>query len=380
MKKALVVANLAGFASFLLNDIKILKKMGYHVSYAANGKKLAWNGTKKALEADSVPFYQVDFDSKNPFAKVNLRAYKQIAKLLKEENFDVIHCHTPIVGMIVRLAAAQYRGKGTRVIYTTHGFSFTSGSSWKSRLIYRTCEDICSRMCDAIITINREDFENAKKLHAPRVFYIHGVGVNTEKYQNVSIDRDAYRKSIGVEPDEIMVLSVGELSHRKNHQIVVEALSRVKSDRKYVYVICGNGIDGGTGRQLTQMAQEKQVDLKLLGFRSDIPQITKCSDVGVIPSIREGLGLAGIQSLAAGIPVAGTNVQGIRDYIEDGNTGFLCDAFDADSFADAIVKLASLMPEDRIRMEQCCVEVSRRFDIAVSHAEMEKIYRELLAE
>ena len=303
---------------------------------------------------------------------MNFRAYQQISKLLKDQQFDVIHCHTPIAGMIVRMAAARYRKKGTCVIYTTHGFSFTSRSSRKARLVYRTCEDVCSRLCDAIITINKEDYESAKKLHAPKVFYIHGVGVDTEIYRNVAVNRDAYRQSIGVESDEVMVLSVGELSHRKNHQIVVEALSKIPSDRKYVYVICGNGIDGGTGRQLQEMAEEKEVNLKLLGFRTDIPQITKCSDVGAIPSVREGLGLAGVQSLAAGVPVVGTDVQGIRDYIDPGNTGYLCDAFDANGYAWAIDQLASLLPEEKARMAQCCMDMAKHFDFAVSHKEGEK--------
>ena len=178
MKKALIVANLAGFASFLKNDIELLKKMGYEVSYAANGNKIAWDGTKRWLEEISVPFFQIDFDSKNPFSSENIKAYRQIRKLLNENRFEVIHCHTPITGMMVRIAAARYRTRGAKVLYTTHGFSFTSKSSWKSKLVYQTCEILCSKFCDAIITINKEDYAAAKKMFAPRVYYIHGVGVD----------------------------------------------------------------------------------------------------------------------------------------------------------------------------------------------------------
>ena len=118
------------------------------------------------------------------------------------------------------------------------------------------------------------------------------------------------------------MLSVGELSYRKNHQIIIEALSKALLGKKYVYVICGNGVDGGTGEVLRQKAEKSKVRLILLGFRHDIPQIIHCSDVGAIPSVREGLGLARIQSLAAGVPLVGTDVQGIKDYIVDGETEY----------------------------------------------------------
>jgi glycosyltransferase involved in cell wall biosynthesis len=154
--------------------------------------------------------------------------------------------------------------------------------------------------CDAIVTINKEDFLNAQKMFCKNVYRINGVGVDTAKYSNVTIDRSHYRKNIGVEDNQIMVLSVGELSARKNHVVIIDALADLANKEKYVYVICGNGINGGTGDLLKQRAEDRNVNLRLLGFRFDIPQMIHCSDIGAIPSVREGLGLAGIQSLAGG--------------------------------------------------------------------------------
>ena len=378
MKKALIVANLGGFASFLKNDITILQKMGYEITYAANANKLEWSDTYEWLKSKNVRFVQVDCDSQNPLQAGNLEAYKQVKKLLAEGQFDLIHCHTPIIGALVRVAANRYRRKGTKVIYTTHGFSFASKSSWKKKLFYQSCETVCAKLCDAIVTINREDFAAAKKMKRKNVFYIHGVGVDIKRYQDVTIDREAYRRSLGVADDEVMVLSVGELSTRKNHQIIIKALSQIKSDRKYVYVICGNGINGGTGQMLQEEAEKHNVRLLLLGFRSDIPQITKCSDVGAIPSIREGLGLAGVQSLAAGVPIVGTDVQGIHDYIKNNETGFLCDAYDAEAFAAGIEAIVSMKQEEKEKMEANCVAMAQQFDISVSWKEMEDIYQTML--
>ena len=376
MKQALIVANLAGFASFLSNDINLLKNKGYQVTYAANANKLEWSDTKRKLEEQSVNFVQIDFESKNPFNKQNIVAYTQVSELLAQNNFELIHCHTPIAGLIVRFAARKLRRKGTTVIYTTHGFTFTSWSSKKNWLMYYSIEKFASRFCDAIITINWEDFANAKKMHCKKVFHINGVGVNTEIYKNILVDREKYRASIGVDSNQIMVLSVGELSERKNHVIIIDAIAKLENKERFVYVICGNGIDGGTGEFLRQRAEKQGVNLKLLGFRFDIPNITFCSDIGAIPSIREGLGLAGVQSLAAGVPVIGTDVQGIRDYIIDGKNGYLCDPNDEEAYSMAILKLSDF--KTRKEMENDCYKVDEQFDIKVSHKQMEDIYNEIL--
>lgn len=377
MKKALLVANLAGFASFLIHDIELLQSMGYAVSYAANANKLEWADTKRKLDAMGVPFFQVDFDSRNPLAKENVRAYKQIRKIVSDESFDLVHCHTPIAGLITRLAVRKQRKHGTKVLYTTHGFAFTANSSRKSWLLYHTMEKFGSLFCDGMITINREDYAHARQMWCKKVYYINGVGVDVDAYRNVEVDRAAYRKSIGVGENQLMVLSVGELSERKNHRIIIDALSTIR-ELDMVYVICGNGINGGTRSMLEELAAQKNVKLIMLGFRFDIPQITAISDIGAIPSIREGLGLAGIQSLAAGVPLVGTDVQGIRDYIVDGETGYLAKADDADGFAHGLRLLADASAREA--MKEKCVEMSRRFSTQVSRKQMEAIYREMLTD
>ena len=125
------------------------------------------------------------------------------------------------------MAARKYRKDGTTVIYTTHGFTFTDRSSKKSWLVYFTAEKLMSRFCDAIITINHEDYNNAKKMHCSKVYVIPSVGLDNHRFNNLKINRDKYRASFGVEPKDHMVLSVGELSSRKNQKIIIEALGRL---------------------------------------------------------------------------------------------------------------------------------------------------------
>lgn len=379
MKRALVVTNLVGFVHFLWNDIQVLQSLGYEVTFAANDDAPANARDIKRLERMGVRFHDLTLSSKNPLAKENMKAFLEIRDLLAEEKYDLVHCHTPIAGLVARLAANKYRKKGMKVIYTSHGFAATRFSPRKQRILYSTVEKAASFFTDTIITINEEDFQTAKKMHCADVRKISGVGVDTAHYHDVTVDVDEYKKMLGLPTDKIMVLSVGELSARKNHQVIVKALGSLPNKSEYIYVICGREVGGsGCAQMLRDLAREQGVELYLLGHRGDIPEVMHCSDIGAIPSVREGLGLAGIQSLCAEVPLVGTDVQGIREYILEDVTGYLCQPYDVAGYAEAIRKLTDV--PTRRRLQKNCYEVAQRFDKRISNQQMNDIYMSVLGE
>ena len=376
-KKVLVITALAGFfRSFLTNDIRILQNMGYEVHCAANVFHPGSEGMNEYFKQNNIIFHQIDFSSNKPFSKQTFLAYKQLKNLINNDYFDVVHCHTPIVSVLGRWCCRKLRKEGMRVIYTTHGFYFHQGSSRKSWIIFHSIEKFMSRFCDAIITINCEDYENAKKMHCKNVFHINGVGVDINKFANVTIDREEYRKSIGISNNEVVVLSIGELSTRKNQRVVIEAIGNL-NDSNIVLVHCGNAMNSkSTTKQLIDLAKEKNVKIILLGLRKDIPQICKCADIGTISSTREGLGLAGIEMLASGLPMVGSRVHGILDYIFNGVNGFLANPYDSNEFTEGIRKL--LDKDEREKLSANCYESVLKFDVKNSYAQMEDIYKYLL--
>lgn len=374
MKKALVVTSTAGFAKgFLLHDMQLLQQMGYEVHCAANASAMVTFKAEEFFSALGIQFHQIDFPSSSPLSKDTLLAAKQLRKLISNHEFSFIHCHTPIVGVVIRIVAAGLRWSGKcKIVYTTHGLAFPKGCSWKDKLLYGTIEWVCAHLCDGIITINWEDYECIRKFGCKQVYHINGVGVDTKKFRNVAIDRADYRQSIGISDSDIMLLAVGELSVRKNHQIVVRALSHIGDDR-YVLVICGKAMVGtGTYDRLKALSESLGVRVVFLGFRQDIPEITNCADIVVLPSVREGLGLAGVEALASGVPVIGSDVQGIRDYVIPCETGYLCDPMDVEDFAQRILELSD--PEKREAMRTACFEKAEEFSVAVSHRQMQEIY------
>lgn len=376
MKQALIAVNFIGFIHFLWDDIDLLNEMGYKVYVTAdNGKNET--DTLQMLTERKVTFIDVRIDSKSPFTKNNIKAFLFYRRLFYQNHFNVIHCHTPIVGLIVRLAARQQRKLGTKVIYTTHGLAFTHLSSKKEYLVYHTIESFASRFCDGIITINKEDYENARKLHCNQVFHINGVGVDIKKYSNVKIDRDEYREKLGISKGKLMILSIGELSIRKNHQVIVKAINCLPHKDDYVFAICGREMTGGgTANVIRQLAKDLNIEVIFLGFRHDIAEVIHCADIGAIPSIREGLGLAGIETLSVGIPLVGSDVQGIREYIVNGKTGYLCNPWDVNGYAKAIQILSD--NDVRKRMKPYCLNIVKSFDKEVSVEQRRKIYNILL--
>ena len=310
-RKALVVATVGRFLNFEKNDMKILKELGYEVHCAANFC---------VEDIDAVPHieaekHQIDF-ARSPFSIRTLTAFNQIKKLLSEEHFDLIHCHTPVGGILTRLAARKYRNKGTKVFYTAHGFHFFEGAPIANWLLFYPIEWLCSWWTDVLLTINQEDYKRVKeKFHAKKTVYIPGVGIDLEKFQCGMIDKEEKRATLGLQSDDKMLLSVGELSERKNHATVIQALAKL-NDQKIKYYICGQGVLQG---ELEKLIREKHLESQvfLLGYRSDVSELCQCADVFVFPSLQEGLPVALMEAIACKIPVLCSDIRGNIDLVKD---------------------------------------------------------------
>lgn len=188
----------------------------------------------------------------------------------------------------------------------------------------------------------------------------------------IVVDESAKRRELGLPEDAIIVLSVGELNKNKNHETVIKAIAKINNPNVY-YVICGQGVLENYLRDLTkELGLEKQVHL--LGFRKDIPEICKGSDLFVFPSLREGLGLAALEAMASGLPIITSNVHGIVDYSVDEVTGYSCSPADVDGFADAMRKLIN---NTDLRIEIGCknIDIVKKYDINLITNEMRKIYK-----
>ena len=374
--KALIAVSLTGFMSFILDDIDILRDMGYDVTVAADNR-LGEDYIRGEIARRGANFVDIRMDTKSPVKKINWDCYRNYCRLIHGGGYKAVVCHTPITGLAVRMAAI---GTGAKVIYVSHGLSWTHLSDWKTKIKFKPIEFFASCFCDAIITINNEDFEAVKSFNCPNVYKINGVGCDIAGYRDVHVDRIAMRHDLGVPDDKILVLAIGELSERKNHIVIARALASLPDTHRYVYAIAGREIaSSGVGKEIQSFCENNGVQLKLLGFRSDIDKLVHCADIGVIPSVREGLGMAGIQQLCAGVPMVGTAVQGIKEYIIDDLTGFTVDEpGDIHGFAAAINRLSDA--SFRKSMSGNCIRVAEKFSLEQSLASRRKIFAEVFNE
>lgn len=326
------------------------------------------------LKSNNIILHNIRF-ARSPFSKLNIKAYNELKRIIEENHFELIHCHTPTVSILTRLAARNVRHQGTKVMYTCHGFHFHNASPKINWLIYYPIERFMSRFTDYLVTINHEDYKRAQTFKCPNVKYIPGVGVNLDRIKNCIIDKKKYKESLGIPRDSILILSIGELIERKNHEVIIRALATIKDENIY-YAICGKG---PLREHLQSIAKELGIGNKVifLGFRKDIPELCNVADISAFPSKIEGLGLAGIEAMAAGVPLVSSNVHGILDYVIDGITGFAFPPNAINGFASGIDTLAK-QPELRQSMSQACVKAVEPFDIKNALRSMWNIYDEIL--
>ena len=373
MKKALLVTTVSGFVpQFEMGNVRILQEMGYEVHYAANYHMPSYGDDNSRLEGTGIIRHQVDFE-RSPYSRKNLAAYRQLKELMVRERFQLVHCHTPMGGALARLAAhATHTGP---VVYTAHGFHFFQGAPVLNWLIYYPIERWLSRYTDVQVTINHEDYVRAKGFHAKRTARIHGVGIELKRPE--PIDRETKRAKLGVKPDEILLITAGELNKNKNQQMVLETLGILKNrtSRPFVYMVCGKG-------ECLSLLREKaeklglQSCVRFLGYREDLREILGAADVFLMPSYREGLPTVVMEAMGAGLPVIGTDIRGNRDLISPGETGYLVKVNDGETMAE---DLKLLLEQDDLRetMGKRAREAIRPFGRKQVEKEMRAIYSSL---
>lgn len=355
--------------AFLIPHIKVLIEQGHQVDVAFN---IVQEVNKELIEL-GCKIYNIEFQ-RSPLDKRNYFAYKKLRELIKDEDYEIVHTHTPIASACVRLVCKGI--KDLKVIYTAHGFHFYKGAPLINWLIYYPIERLLAKYTDVLITINQEDYIRAQKsFKAKRIEYIPGVGLDFTKYQSRMINILEKREELDISKDAFTVLSVGELNKNKNHETIIKAIAKINNPNISL-VICGKGVLENHLRNLIQeLGLENQV--RLLGFRKDIREICKSVDAFIFPSFREGLSVALMEAMASGLPVVCSKIRGNTDLIEDGKGGYLVTPNDVQGFADALQKL-SISNDLRREFSKSNLEGITKFSLENVIVELNNIYQKVI--
>lgn len=316
--------------------VEVLHAHGCEVHVAARDNLAEKNGLKLDFveKVFNVPF------ARSPKNKNNLHAYKELKTIIDDEHYDVIHCNTPMGGIVTRLAARRIRKKGTKVYYTAHGFHFYQGASKKNWIVFYPIEKFFSRITDKLITITREDYKLANEKFHCQVEHIHGVGVDGKRYCSVSREEQlTIRKKFNFSSEQKIILCVGELLPNKNQKMAIQAMKEiVKEYPDAQLLLAGNGPEKENLENLIK-ATDLTHNVKMLGYVTNLQEYQKIADVSVSCSKREGLPLNIVEAMLSGTPVVASKNRGHRELICDGKIGFLVDIDDYKAMATKVLIL-----------------------------------------
>lgn len=331
MKNVLLISAKANMISqFNLRNIEILQSLGFKVHVGSNfldfgsmsgeeNEKLkAW------LDEKGVVRHQLDFERELGTLKSNMQVFKQIRNVLKNgEEWEFIHAHSPIGAAIGRVAAKSLRVK---TLYTAHGFHFFKGASLKKWAVFPV-EWLLGFITDGLVTINHEDYAISRWIPAKRRFYLPSIGIDVKKLMSIDPElrksfRNNVRKTLGIPNDAFVILNVGELSVRKNQEVVIRAMAQM--DASVHFIIAGVG---PRRQEYQDLAAKLGVAdrVHLLGYRTDKEALHAASDVFVFPSKREGFGIGGFEAMVDGLYIIGSKNTGMVDYVVSPDLGVLVD-------------------------------------------------------
>lgn len=374
MKKLLITSTDMMMIQFLIPHVRYLSENGFQVEIACSVVGQRLEDVKKALADVPCVIHTVRLE-RSPVKPKNLLGYRDMKRLLKENRYDLIWTNEPVMGVVTRLAARNARKQGTKVLYMCHGFHFYSGAPLLNWMVYYPVERLMSRFCDTIVTINREDEERAKAFHTAQVYRISGAGVDSSRFQAGSgVSRLEKRHQLQLKENDWVILSIGELTRRKNHEVVLRAMAKM-NDPSVHYIICGKGnLQGYLERLVKDLALEQQV--RFLGYRGDIPEICHMADCFAFPSLQEGLPFALMEAMSSGLPIVCSNIRGNVDLIDDGLGGVICNARSVEQFCEALTKLRTA---DSAPMAAYNREKMRIFDVEQAQKQVKTVFDDVLA-
>ena len=371
IKKVLFTASIAKhILRFHLPYLRWFQEQGYETHVACGGEEaIPYVDIKH-----SIPFVR------SPFHSGHWAAYRELKALLERKDYAMVHCHTPMASVVTRLAAKGSRMKGTKILYTAHGFHFYKGSPFHNWLTYYPVELALANYADAIITINEEDFQTIKSKgnKNTKVFKIPGVGVDQKRFFPVSKEEKfSLRQKNGFKEEDFILVYAAEFIPRKNHSFIISAAKRLAVEIPSLKILFA-----GRGELKEDIEQHVKVlglgeIINFLGFREDIDEVFKFSDLGISSSKQEGLGLNLVEEMMCGLPIVATEDRGHKEIVDYGANGYLFHQGDMKEFILIIKKLYE--NEDlRKSMGQEAIEKAKKFELSNSLKEMEKIYRQFL--
>ena len=315
--------------------------------------------------------------SRNPVSVRNLIAMREIQALIEENEYDIIHVHTPVAGFVTRMSPRSRRRR-TRVVDTAHGFHFFEGGKALRNAAFRSAERIAGRWTDRLVVINREDEKAAIEnniVDSSQPRHMPGIGVDLAHHRGSDLAAGAaqVRRDLGVEDAPLFLRPLN--SFHGNGTLICSALLHQCATERLISELCGNG---PLLEDMRQLACELEVGERIhfLGFRPYMPALFAAANAAVLVSDQEGLPRSVMEAMAVSRPVIGSNIRGTRDLLENG-AGMLVPVGDIEQIASALDWIVE-HPSEAKSMGMRATEAAKKYDIRRILSMHDSLYNELL--
>lgn len=302
------------------------KKCNFYIAYSEEG-----NG-KKPFDELGVPLIKLDM--KSPF---DIRASKELKRLCGELSIDVIHTHFLRENYIAILS--KFLGNKARIINTRHMLFENSRSVILTNRIF-------TRFNDKIIAVSFsvKDQLIREGIRPEKIKLIY-TGIDLEEW-NIPAP-NTFRKEFGIPEDEFLITSVARFSPEKGHDFFIDSIKYFRDHmnennipvNRFKFILVG---DGELYEPIIDKAKALglQNDIIFTGYRTDIKNILKSSNIFISHSINESFGISILEGMAAGLPVITTDSGGTREIVNDRlKNGVLIDYGDKKKLAEGLIDL-----------------------------------------
>lgn len=323
------------------------------------------------IEKAGIPLFVLDRMKTKQF---DIPLVFKILRLLKKERFDILHAHLYHSGLYGRLAARLIPvARRPKLLLTLHNIypKRRPRRHWINRVL--------SGWTDAVIAVSadvRESILLNDRLDPEKVKVVEN-GIDIERFKH-SMDQKTARQRIGLPDAGPLIGCVARLTEQKGHVYLLRAFSELQ--KKYPAAKLLLAGDGVLRNPLIEEATRLGISgaVSFMGTRSDVPEILSALDVFVLPSLWEGLGLAAAEAMAAGVPVVGTRVPGLRGLIIPDKTGLMVEPADWAALAKAILAILETPSKARSLAAEARQYVDRNYSIEAHVRRLETLYEEVL--
>jgi len=306
---------------------------------------------------------------------VNLKAVSDIRRIMVQGNYDIVHTHSSVAGVIGRIAA--FSAGVPVILHHVHGWGLHARESKLHQMLYVTLERLCAGFTNQMIVVSRPDIQKglAHRIGREDKYTLIYNGIDLERFRQPVTDKQMH-KQLGLDPECKLVGMIGRLDGQKNPLDFIRAAAIVVSRYpKVQFLIVGDGSLRPACERLIDVLDLKE-NCFLLGYRNDVPRIISILTITAMSSLWEGLPIAFLESMSAGKPIVANNVDGASDVVIDGETGFLVTPHQPSEMAERIL---CLLNNEKLcsEMGQVAQRRSNYFSKQRMVTQVESLYKEL---